>query len=111
MARWARVWTVARWVLGAAVLAAGSYILVGFWSTFNRFGVVRSLGRPPEWDAEIMFWYALPGFQAGLLVGLLLGFVRLGVGPLLLVLNLAVWAELAVNVGIIAYLVLRGALF
>lgn len=102
-----------RWPLAAMLLLAGGYWLFWAWAAFNRFGVTRSLAYelPPGRQAEIMFWYALPGFQLGLLLGLLLALAPRRVGRLLVVLNLAVWAELAVNVLIIGYLFLVGALF
>lgn len=102
---------IAGWLLAAAALAAGGYILVASWATFNRFAVTRSLAYPPGWHAEILFWYALPAFEAGVLTGLLPLAMSRGVGGLLRVLSVAVWTEVAVNVGIVAYLVSRGALF
>lgn len=106
-----RIWLIGRWALVIGLLGAGLLLLIGFWSAFNHFGVVRRLAYPQGWHAEVSFWYAFPGFQAGLLVGLFVGFARSNIRRLLLVLHVAVWAELAVNLGIIAWLVSRGALF
>lgn len=111
MVSFTRLWLITRRVLAAALLAAGVSLLVGVWGTFSQFGLTRGLGYPRVSHAEISFWYALPGVQAGLLLGLLLGFAGRGVGRLLLVLNLAVWAELVVNALIIAWLVSSGAMF
>lgn len=111
MAGLLRARAIARWLLGAVAVAGGGYVLALSWATFNGFAVTRSLAYPYGWHAEIMFWYALPGFQAGLLAGLLPYASRRGIGRLLLVANLVVWTEIAVNVGIILYLISRDVLF
>jgi hypothetical protein len=102
---------VAGWALATAALALGVYVLFDFWQGFNEFAINRGLGYPSGWHFEIMFWYALPGFQAGVLVGMLPFGISRGLLGLLLVLNLVVWIENVINFGIIFYLVSHGVLF
>ena len=110
--RFTRFWLIARWVLAVVGLAVAGYMLVASWGAFHEFGFNRSLGYPMVVSrTEIAFWYAFRGFQAGLLIGLLPALTGRGLGHQLLVLNLAAWAELAVNAGIVIWLVRTGALF
>jgi hypothetical protein len=92
-------------------LALGSYYLVAAWQAFNMFAVNRALPRPPGWDPEIMFWYTLPGFEAGLLAGIAVTTARQGIVRWLRVVCVVVWAELAVNFCIVVVLAGTGALF
>lgn len=98
------------WPIAGRVLAVESYYLFWSWEAFNQFGLNRGLGYPRVASREeISFWFTVPVFQAGLVLGLLVAFARCGLDRLLLLLNLAVWAKLAVNVGIIGSLVMTGA--
>lgn len=111
MARFTTLWLIARRVLAAAALAVGVYLLVLSWGTYYQFGLSRSLGYPRVSHEEIAFWYAFPGFQAGLLLGLLLALAGRGIGRLLVVLNLVVWAAIMVYMLIIFWLFSRSAMF
>jgi hypothetical protein len=111
MGRFTSLWPTAKWVLAAATLAVGVYLLVLSWGTYYQFGLSRGLGYPRVSHEEIAFWYVLPGFQAGLLLGLLLALAGRGIGRLLVVLNLVVWAAIVVYALIIFWLISRGAMF
>jgi hypothetical protein len=102
--------TTAKWLVTLAVLAVGFLVLVWGWQAFNYFAVNRSRGRPPGWYPEIMFWYAFPGLEVGLLIGVTITTLTSGVRRLLRVLCLTVWAENAVNALIILILSISGAL-
>ena len=46
-------------------------VLVLSWQSFNTVAVNRGRGvTAGEWSAEIMLYYALPGLEAGFLIGL-----------------------------------------
>jgi hypothetical protein len=105
-----KIGAIARWLLVGVVLAVGCLVLVWGWQAFNYFAVNRSGGRPPGWYPDIMFWYAFPGFQAGLLAGLAASTTTRGPSRLLRVLSLTVWTENAVNVLIILMLAISGAM-
>jgi hypothetical protein len=55
-----------------------------------------------------MFWYALPAFQAGLLVGLMAATAFSGPRRALKILTIAVWCENLFNFGVFWFLVSRG---
>jgi hypothetical protein len=95
-------------IVASLTLALGVYVLLLFWETFAGFGANRSLVAT---RAEVAFWYGLPALQAGLDLDLLLAFLGRGIGRLLIVLNLALWAEFAFNLCIIFALAGSGALF
>lgn len=102
---------MAGWVFAVAALVVGGALLVSSWELFNQFAVNRTPAYPAGWHVEIMFWYALPGFQAGVLVGLLPWAAARRVRRSLVVMSLVVWGEIAVNAFIVAWLVSRGVLF
>lgn len=101
---------VVKWIVAAAVLAAGGYVLLDFWRGFNEFAFNASRGDT-SWSWVTMSLYALPGFEAGLLVGLLPAAAPRGLGRVLAVLNRAVWAENALNLAILWFLISQGAIF
>lgn len=103
--------TMATWLLQAVAFAAGGFLLQALWQLFNEFAFNGSRGDK-SWSWVTMFWYALPGFEAGLLVGLLPFAVSRGMRlHVLSVLNRAVWAENVVNVALIWFLTSPGGLF
>ncbi|MFN0070902.1 MAG: hypothetical protein ACKVVP_05365 [Chloroflexota bacterium] len=82
-------------------LVAGSYMLYSTWVVFNRFAVNRSsagsTGWPAGWSLEIMAWYAIPGLELGILLGLLPAAVRSGFTSALRVLVFSVWCQVLAN--------------
>lgn len=104
--------TLVTWSLHGVGLVVGVSLLQANWELFNAFAVNRRPAYPAGWAFEIMFWYALPGFQAGVLVGLLPFAASRGIGiHALTVLNRAVWAEILLNMAIFWFLVSRGVMF
>jgi hypothetical protein len=86
-------------------------VLIAFWREFNRFAVNRASAPSVGCDPEIMFWYAFPGFQLGLVLGFSLISARRSLSQTLRLLLLTVWLENVVNLTIIILLVGNGLLF
>jgi hypothetical protein len=96
--------------LQAAALTAGGLVLFGMWKLFNELAFNGSRGDT-SWSWVTMFWYALPGFEAGVLVGLLPAAASRGPRRVLVVLTRMVWAANAVNIALVWFLISRGGLF
>lgn len=99
-----RVPRAAGWLLAAIALVTGVYVLILSWDSFLNIAVNIGSGRPPGRHAIIILLHALPGFEVGVIAGMLPFVAHRGVGRLVLVLTLSVWAEIAVNTALLLLL-------
>jgi hypothetical protein len=101
---------VARRLLVLACLGAGAWLLLLSWDALTSLGLNRGLGYPRYASrGEITFWHALPGFQAGMLAGMVAFRRAQGIWALLHGVGLGVWVASVANVGIIFCLARSGA--
>jgi hypothetical protein len=86
-------WLLAGRLFAVACLGAGVWLLAWTWEGLNYLAMNRSLGYP-AWvsRSEVAVWHGIPGFQAGLLVGLFPLFVKRGVGSLFRGMSTIVWS-------------------
>jgi hypothetical protein len=95
-------------MIAVAALIVGAALLVSSWLSFNQFGLSRGL-YPGASRAEVTFWYSVPAFEAGLMIGLLSMAPWRDLDRLLGRLNLLIWLPCGVNYVITFALVLTRA--